>query len=77
MFINNVHTWWRGGDTVSEVEASGWTALNDISLNNPANAAVYLDQMERLHQIKWGTDGASEKFTINEIKFNFIPQGKY
>jgi len=73
----SLHTWWRGGDTVSEVEAASWTALSDINLNNPAEAAVYLDQTQRLHQIKWGTDGASEKFVIPEITFNFIPQGRF
>ena len=73
----NIDINWRGGDTAAEVENASWESLGSINLNNPNNPVLYVDKTERIHQIKWGTDLADEKFMVNEIQFNFIPQGKY
>jgi len=30
-----------------------------------------------LHQIKWGTDGASEAFKVNQIEFRYETEARY
>lgn len=67
----------RGGDTVGECESASWTVLDEVSCNNPSNAVCYLESTKRFHQIKWGSDGASEPFSVNAIEFKFVPQGNY
>jgi hypothetical protein len=68
---------YRGGNTVAEVKNSSWTELGEVSFNDPANAITRLAQVNRLHQIKYGTDGANEPFVINGIEFRYSPQGRY
>jgi hypothetical protein len=67
----------RSGDTIAECESAVWTDLNNVSCNTPQNAVCYLSENARYHQIKWGTGGASEPFSVNAIEFKFVPQGMY
>jgi len=74
--IGNVGDWsidvsWRGGDTVGEVEAASWTAMPSLSINSPSRPIVNVAQNARLHQIKWGTDGASELFEVHGITLKY------
>jgi hypothetical protein len=64
---------WRGGDTAGEVVAASWTALGSVSCNSIDRAALPVNQNERLHQIKWGTDKKDEKFEVNGITFRHTP----
>jgi hypothetical protein len=64
---------WRGGDTAGEVVAASWTALGSVSCNSIDRAALPVNQNERLHQIKWGTDKKDEKFEVNGITFLHTP----
>lgn len=73
----NLYVYHRSGDTVGECEASPWTTLNEVSCSNPDNAVCYTDKLNRYHQIKWGTNGGSEPFSVNAIEFKFVPQGRY
>jgi hypothetical protein len=72
-----LYVYYRGGDTEAECEASSWEALQEVSVNIPDNAVCYLAKNNRYHQIKWGTDAASEPFSVNTITFKYIPQGTY
>ena len=73
----SLYVWYRGGDTIGECVTSGWTALQEVSCDSPSNAVCYTSQNNRYHQIKWGTDAASEPFSVNAIEFKFVPQGAY
>lgn len=73
----NLHVYWRGGDTVKEVLAASWTALDTLNLNSPSNPTVYCAKAARFHQIKYGTDGLSEPFSINNVVYTFNVGGKY
>jgi hypothetical protein len=73
----SLNVWYRGGDTVGECSTSPWVVLTEVSCNSPSNAVCYLSQNNRYHQIRWGTDAASEPFSVNAIEFKFVPQGVY
>lgn len=73
----SIYVSYRGGNTVGETEGAGWTPLTEVSANNPANAVVYLDETNRYHQIKWGTDSSEETFEVNSIEFKYVRQGRY
>ena len=73
----SIDIYWRGGDTVGELEQEPWTSLGSISMNSPADPVLYVDQSARLHQIKWGTNLKSEPFSANELKFGYVTQGRY
>jgi hypothetical protein len=68
----SIDVYYRGGDTVKEIEAASWTSVGTVSLNNPADPVTYVSQSNRGHQIKWGTNLDSEKFAVNWIDFHFI-----
>lgn len=73
----SIDVYYRSGDTVKELIASGWgSVIGTISLNNPSNPKIYINQTAKLHQIKWGTNLDSEKFGINSITFRYIPQAE-
>jgi hypothetical protein len=73
----NLYVKHRSGDTIAECESAVWSDLNNVSCNTPQNAVCYLSENARYHQIKWGTSGASEPFSVNAIEFKFVPQGMY
>lgn len=73
----DLHVYWRGGDTVTECGSASWESLGDLNIDNPTNAVLYVDKTARFHQIRWGTDGASESFAINEIRIKYQVQGEY
>lgn len=62
----------RSGNTTGELVKSGWTDLGSISCNSPREARMFVNLNARLHQIKWGTSGAGEKFVVNGIIFKYI-----
>ena len=55
----------------------GITDLGTINMNNPAEPVLYCDVTARLNQIRWGTDAASEFFSIPHIKIGYELQGNY
>jgi len=67
----SIDFYWRGGDTVGEVEQEAWTSIGSISMNSPDDPVIYPNKMARLPQIKWGTDLKSEPFSINEIRIGY------
>jgi hypothetical protein len=67
----------RSGDTTGELENQAWTSIGTINCDNPDYAVAYVNQNAKLHQIKWGTDAANEKFNVNEIVFKYVPEGQY
>ena len=77
----SIYIYYRKGDTEAECESAPWTALDEISANSPDNAVTYVNAANataaRFHQIKWGTDAASEVFSVNTITFKYVPQGSY
>jgi len=44
---------------------------------NGSNPVLYIDQVARCHQIKWGTDLKDEPFSINGIRIGYVSAGKY
>ena len=64
---------WRGGDTAGEVEGESWTSLVSVSCDDNARPVLNVNQNQRYHQIKWGTDLKNEKFEINGITFIYDP----
>ena len=73
----NIDIYHRGGNTVGEVNAASWTALDSVSHNAPDYPVIYPNKHHKLHQIKWGTDAASEKWAVNRIKFKYNQGGAY
>lgn len=76
----NLHVYWRGGNTVKECLAASWLSQPVLNLNSPDDAVVYMNKnvyAVRFNQIKWETDGNSEPFAINSIKYAYVIQGKY
>lgn len=72
----SISIWWRGGDTVGELETMQWENLGTVTCNNLcAYLATY--RTARIHQIKWGTSGANEPFNVPGITMKYIPQGLY
>ena len=67
----SVDFYWRGGDTVGEVEQEPWTSVGSISMDSPDDPVIYPNKMAKLPQIKWGTDAKSEPFSINEINIGY------
>lgn len=68
----SIDVYHRSGNTVGEVVASGWTSIGSISCNSAARPIVTgFSKPARLHQIKWGTNLASESFQVNGITFKF------
>jgi hypothetical protein len=48
--------------------------LGVISCNSPATPSLRnFSKPARLHQIKWGTDAANEKFEVSKIILKFQP----
>lgn len=68
---------WRGGDTLKKCKSNSWENIGSLNINNPSNAVLYCDKTEYFHQIKWGTDAASEYFAVPEIILGYQMQGKY
>ena len=66
----------RSGNTVGELTAQGWTALDSVSCNSPSDAVVRCGKNAKLHQIKWGTNLDAEKFEVNGITFKYKNKGK-
>lgn len=73
----NIYVSHRSGNTVGECKADTWTQLNEVPCNDPANAVCYLDKTARYHQLKWGTDGANEPFSVGSIEIKYIVEGRY
>ncbi len=73
----NIDLYWRGGDTPGEVKGASWKSVGSVSMNNPDDAVIYMDETARLNQIKWGTDLKSEPYGINEIRIGYRMQGNY
>jgi hypothetical protein len=69
-----IHIYHRCGNTLGEVENTDWTTLPILYCDDPGNAMVRYDKTARLHQIKWQTDGADEKFQVTAIKFKYLPE---
>jgi len=72
----DVDFYWRGGDSPGEVDNESWTSLGSINMNG-SNPVLYIDQVARCHQIKWGTDLKDEPFSINGIRIGYVSAGKY
>ncbi len=77
----SIYVYYRSGDTVGECESASWYPLTEISADSPDNAVTYNNNAnmiaKRYHQIKWGTDGATEPFSVNAITFKFVSEGSY
>ncbi len=73
----SLYCYHRSGNTVGEVKAAVWTALTELSCDDPNNPIFRLAESGRYHQIKWGTDGANEPFSVSSIEFKYSPQGRY
>jgi hypothetical protein len=73
----NIYCYYRGGNTVGECTSATWEALPEVSCNSPASAVTRLAKTNRFHQIKWGTDAATEPFVVTGIEFKYVPGGRY
>lgn len=66
----SIDVYHRSGDTVGEVEAASWTALDSVSCNSVDNPVTHVgSNVQRFHQIKWGCDAKNEPFQVNTITF--------
>jgi len=73
----NIDLYYRGGKTVGEVEAATWSSATTLSHSSPATPVIRLGENNKLHQIKWGTDAASEKFAVSGITFRYMPGSRF
>lgn len=71
----NIYCYYRGGETVGEVENSAWTALPSLSCNNPSEPVIRTMQDNVYHQIKWGTANKNEPFSVNAIELKAVQEG--
>jgi hypothetical protein len=73
--------YYRGDDTVGDLIDNSWSTFGTASLSSPTRIVVRppasLNTNNRYHQIKWGTDASSDLFSVREIEFGYVPQGKY
>lgn len=72
----DLHVWYRGGDTLGELVAASWSSMSDLSCDSPSRAFIHCNKTDKFMQIKWGTDGADEKFGVNHIKFKYALGGR-
>ena len=77
----SLYVHYRSGDTEKEIRAAPWTILDEVSLDDPTDAACYVNGLaqksSRLHQIKWGTDSENEQFVVNTIEFLYESEERY
>ena len=62
---------YRTGNTLGELEASGWTATENMSMNSPNDATINTNITGRLIQIKWGTYIDEAPFEVDRIVFDY------
>jgi hypothetical protein len=71
----DIEVYYRGGNTPGEVINNSWNAVGTISCNSLARPVLHMPSNVNtnhiLHQIKWGTDLANERFLVNGIIFEF------
>lgn len=72
-----LHVYWRGADTIGELEDESWTEVGTLNMSDPTNPVVYIDRIAKSHQIKWGTDSNDEQFQISKYKVGYTMQGMY
>lgn len=73
----NLNFFHRSGDTVGEILNASWDSLGSISCNSADVPAIRnFSKSARLHQIKWGTQNANEKFEISKITLKYQPQSE-
>lgn len=64
----SIYVYHRMGQTLGELLTQSWTSLGTISCNSPNPPALRnFGKTARLHQIKWGTNGANERFQVSRI----------
>jgi hypothetical protein len=73
----NIYCRYRGADSPGEIENASWELLPSVNCNSPSNAITRLAKLNKYHQIKWGTSGANENFSINGITFKYSQEGQY
>lgn len=77
----DIDLYYRGGSTSGEVQIAAWVSLGSISANSPDLPLLRMDNatntINKLHQFKIGTDGATEKFMINGITFRYKKEGQF
>ena len=73
----NLTVYYRGGDTVGEVEASTWESLGTISCNTPDYPVIRCAKNNLFHQIKWGSNQSNDRFGVNEIVFKLAMGERY
>jgi len=74
----NIDVYWRGGNTSGEIQAASWERLGTVSHYSPEFPCLRgFAKTGKLHQIKWGTDLANERFAVNGITLKFSSQGSY
>jgi len=61
----------RGGNTLGELLGQSWTSMGSLSLDSAARPVIHVMQNARLHQFKWGTDGAAEDFEVHSLTFKY------
>jgi len=67
----NLTVYYRGGDTVGEVEAATWESLGTVSCDSPDYPVVRCGKNNFYHQIKWGSNQSNDRFGVNEIVFKY------
>jgi hypothetical protein len=73
----SIDVYHRSGSTTGEVNAASWAALDSVSHYSPDYPKINCNKHAKLHQIKWGTGAASEKWSVNGIKFKYNIEGAY
>lgn len=73
--------WYRGGDSVTQLEAQSWTSYGsfrtDTADPNVVRSPKGLNTNNRYHQVKWGSDSTGALFSIEKIEFKYVPQGRF
>lgn len=74
----NIDVYHRSGNTTGEVQAATWSLIGSVSHNSPEFPCLRgFTKTGKLHQIKWGTDLANERFAVNGITFKYSTEGSY
>jgi hypothetical protein len=76
-----INVYYRGGNTLGQTTSASWTLMGimhaanaDYNIVRPLSG---VNVNNRYHQIKWGSSGTSDLFSVREIKFDYVLQGMY
>jgi hypothetical protein len=75
--FGRAQTWDSGLSRGNNYDAGAQLYIKLYYITESGKTAIYTNKLNRIHQIKWGTDGKAEPFGVHGIEYSFVPQGRY